>query len=369
MPAGVAVAPDDIAQALQRRRLGHGRGARMGFEADRVEILGGIWRGQTTGGPVAISVANSEWPKWREVMAPNPGEPPNTARAAKLTRPRPGHADLAGMVKYSHDDARAILERSSARETAARVALGSVAASFLFQALGVRIISHVVNLGGVWAQGKTPMPDDAARVDASPVRTLDTAAAEAMQAKIDEAKASGDTLGGIVEVIAYGVPVGLGSHVQADRRLDGELAGALMSIQAIKAVEIGLGMGVADKPGSEVHDRIRRRDGRVRRDTNNAGGIEGGISNGEPIILRAAMKPIPTVPRALATIDTETGEEATAHHQRSDITAVPAAGVVAEAMTALVLARAALEKFGGDCLTEVRRNRQGYQAAIKETLK
>ncbi|MDR2565752.1 MAG: chorismate synthase [Bifidobacteriaceae bacterium] len=366
IPAGVEVAPRDVARALARRRAGHGRGARMGFEADQVEIQGGIWRGKTTGGPVAIAVANSEWPKWREVMSPEPGPPPDTARAAKLTRPRPGHADLAGMVKYGQDDARAILERSSARETAARVALGAVAAAFLDQALGIQIVSHVVALGGVVSNGPAPRPDQAAAVDASPVRTLDAAAERAMVDRIDQAKQAGDTLGGVVEVIAYGAPVGLGSHVQADRRLDAALAGALMGVQAIKAVEIGLGLAAASQPGSAVHDQITREDGRVTRVTNNAGGIEGGVSNGEPIVLRAAMKPIPTVPRALATIDTQTGEAVPAHHQRSDTTAVPAAAVVAEAMTALVLAQAALDKFGGDCLAEVRRNVAGYLAAVPE---
>ncbi|MDR1441339.1 MAG: chorismate synthase [Bifidobacteriaceae bacterium] len=370
IPAGVAIDCGAIAAELARRRLGYGRGARMGFEADQVEALGGLWRGLTTGGPVAIAVANSEWPKWREVMdseTPTGESSANeSARAAKLTRPRPGHADLAGMIKYQQDDARVILERSSARETAARVALGAVAAAFLRQAFGIEIVSHVVSLGGVTAAAPRPLPEDGPKVDSSPVRTLDGAAAQAMAARIEQAKSDGDTLGGVVEVIAYGVPVGLGSHVQADRRLDAALAGALMSIQAIKAVEVGLGLEVANRPGSEVHDQIFRRQGRISRSTNNAGGIEGGISNGEPIVLRAAMKPIPTVPHALATIDLATGEEAPAHHQRSDITAVPAAAVVAEAVTALVLARAALEKFGGDCLSEVRRNYEGYLAAIPE---
>ncbi|MDR3106742.1 MAG: chorismate synthase, partial [Bifidobacteriaceae bacterium] len=258
MPAGVAIGPDEVAAALGRRRLGYGRGARMSFEADQVEIMGGIWRGLTTGGPVAIAIANTEWPKWRQVMSPDPGEPPDSARAVKLTRPRPGHADLAGMIKYGHDDARAILERSSARETAARVAVGEVARAFLDQALDIQIVSHVVALGAVAATGPRPGPRDNGRVDASPVRTLDRAAAAAMTARIDQAKQDGDTLGGVVEVIAYGLPVGLGSHVQADRRLDAALAGAVMSIQAIKAVEIGLGLEAAARPGSEVHDQIIR---------------------------------------------------------------------------------------------------------------
>ncbi|MDR1634528.1 MAG: chorismate synthase [Bifidobacteriaceae bacterium] len=369
IPAGIQVEPEDIAQALARRRAGHGRGARMGFEADQVTVLGGIWRGATTGGPVAISIANSEWPKWRDVMSPEAGPAPDSARAAELTRPRPGHADLAGMLKYGHTDARAILERSSARETAARVAIGAVAEAFLEQALGVQIVSWVVRLGGLTASGPAPAPEDAAALDASPVRTLDPAAALAMTARIDEAKQAGDTLGGAVEVIAYGVPVGLGSHVQADRRLDAELAGALMGIQAIKAVEIGLGVEVANRPGSQAHDPITRRGGRVARLSNHAGGIEGGMSNGEPVVVRATMKPIPTVPHALATIDTTTGAPAPAHHQRSDTTAVPAAAVVAQAMVALVLARAALEKFGGDSLAEVRRNAEGYLNAVPEQLR
>jgi chorismate synthase len=369
MPAGVAVAPADIAAALARRRLGHGRGARMGFESDDLHVIGGIWRGLTTGGPVALAIANAEWPKWREVMSPEPGEAPDAARAAKLTRPRPGHADLPGVVKYGHDDARAVLERSSARETAARVAIGAVAAAFLDQALGVRLVSHVVALGGVAADGRQPSPDDVARLDASPARTLDPAAERAMTARVDEAKAAGDSLGGVVEVIAHGLPAGLGSHVQADRRLDAALAWALMSVPAIKAVEVGLGAEAAARPGSAVHDQIYRQDGLVRRRSNHAGGVEGGISNGEPVVVRAAVKPIPTLTRALATIDIATGEAALANHQRSDTTAVPAAAVVAEAMTALVLARAALEKFGGDSLTEVRRNLAGYLAAVPETVR
>ncbi|MDR0594198.1 MAG: chorismate synthase [Bifidobacteriaceae bacterium] len=369
MVAGVEMSPRTVGQALARRRSGHGRGARMGFEADQVEIIGGVWRGATTGGPIAISVANSEWPKWRQVMSPEPGPPPPGARAAKLTRPRPGHADLPGMVKYGHDDARAVLERSSARETAARVALGAVAAAFLEQALGARLVSHVVALGGVSADGPRPLPSDVAALDASRLRTLDPAADAAMAAAVDQARRDQETLGGVVEVIAYGLPAGLGSHVQADRRLDAALAGAIMSIQAIKAVEIGLGLAAAALPGSAVHDQLDRQDGRLVRRTNNAGGIEGGISNGEPVVVRAAMKPIPTVPRALATIDTATGAPAQAHHQRSDTTAVPAAAVVAEAMAALVLARAALEKFGGDHVRETRRNLAGHLAAVPETMR
>jgi chorismate synthase len=340
----------------------------MGFEQDQVRLIGGVWRGLTTGAPIAIEIENTEWPKWEEVMTPDPGPVPDTARAEPLTRPRPGHADLAGMQKYGATEARAILERSSARETAARVALGAVAEAFLDQALGIRLVSHVVTLGGVSAHA-VPTPDDVDALDASPVRTLDAEGAEAMMRAVDAAKKNGDTLGGTVEVIAYGVPAGLGSHVQADRRLDGALAGAVMSIQAIKGVEIGMGFEVASRPGSQVHDPITRKDGRIARTSNNAGGIEGGISNGEPIVVRAAMKPIPTVPHALPTVDVATGEAAPAHHQRSDVTAVPAAAVVAQAMTALVLAKAALDKFGGDSVDEVRRNVAGYLAAIPEVMK
>jgi chorismate synthase len=341
----------------------------MGFEADLVSVKGGLWRGLTTGAPVAIEIANTEWPKWQDVMSPDPAPVPDTARGAALTRPRPGHADLPGMAKYGQADARAILERSSARETAARVALGAVAEAFLSQALGVGLASHVVALGGVVAQAVQPRPEDLARLDASPVRTLDEVAAGAMMARIDQAQADGDTLGGVVEVIAYGVPVGLGSHVQADRRLDARLAGAVMSVQAIKGVEIGLGFEAAARPGSAAQDEIHRRDGRVARDTNRAGGLEGGIANGEPIVVRAAMKPIPTVPNALATIDTTTGLPAKAHPQRSDTTAVPAAAVVCQAMVALVLAQAALEKLGGDTVAEVVRNLAGYLESIPGALR
>ncbi|MDR2380100.1 MAG: chorismate synthase [Bifidobacteriaceae bacterium] len=379
MPAGVVITREDISQALARRRLGYGRGARMAFEADQLDLVGGIWRGATTGAPVALVIHNSEWPKWAETMSPDPGEPPPSARSAPLTRPRPGHADLAGMIKYAQADARAILERSSARETAARVAVGAVAAAFLRQALDIEVISHVVALGGVRADPAfTPAVGQAepagaagavaAQVDASPVRTLDQAACQAMTDAIDAAQQSGDTLGGVVEVIAYGVPPGLGSHVQWDRRLDARLAEALMSVQAVKAVEIGLGTAAGALPGSAVHDPVERIGGRVRRPTNHAGGIEGGMSNGEPVVARATIKPIPTLARALASIDTATGAPAKAIHQRSDVTAVPAAGVVAEAMVALVLADAALEKFGGDSLAEVRRNAVAYLGAIPQEL-
>jgi chorismate synthase len=368
VPAGVEVATADVAAALARRRAGYGRGARMKFEQDEVELTGGVRHGRTLGGPVAIRIGNTEWPKWETVMAPDPVDDyvlADQARNAPLTRPRPGHADLAGMQKYGYDDARAVLERASARETAARVALGEVARRFLRQVLGAEIVSHVVALGSVRApDGLAPLPPDLDRVDADPVRCLDPAASAAMQAEIDAAKRDGDTLGGIVEVVVYGLPPGLGSHVHWDRRLDGRLAGALMSIQAIKGVEIGDGLATAGRRGSEAHDEMENTEGGVRRLTNRAGGIEGGMSTGEPVRVRAAMKPISTVPRALATIDVRTGEAAKAINQRSDVTAVPAAGVVAEAMTALVIADAALEKFGGDSVAETARNYDSYLKAL-----
>ena len=364
VPAGVGVTSADVASALARRRAGYGRGARMKFEQDEVELTGGVRHGLTLGGPVAIRIANTEWPKWETVMSPDPVDAEilaAQARNAPLTRPRPGHADLAGMQKYGADDARAILERASARETAARVALGEVARRLLRQVLGAEIVSHVVALGSVHApDGYVPGPQDLARIDADPVRCLDAAASAAMQAEVDAAKQDGDTLGGVVEVVAYGLPPGLGSHAHWDRRLDGRLAGALMSIQAIKGVEVGDGFTTAARRGSLAHDEIEGGEAGIRRTTNRAGGIEGGMSTGEPVRVRAAMKPISTVPRALATIDVRTGEPARAINQRSDVTAVPAAGVVAEAMTALVLADALLEKFGGDSVREVRRNLRGY---------
>jgi chorismate synthase len=368
VPAGVEVATADIAAALARRRAGYGRGARMKFEQDEVELTGGVRHGRTLGGPVALRIANTEWPKWETVMAPDPVDEfvlADQARNAPLTRPRPGHADLAGMQKYGYDEARAVLERASARETAARVALGEVARRFLRQALGAEIVSHVVALGSVRApDGLAPLPGDLDRVDADPVRCLDPEASAAMQAEIDTAKREGDTLGGIVEVVVYGLPPGLGSHVHWDRRLDGRLAGALMSIQAIKGVEIGDGLTTAGRRGSQAHDEMENTEAGVRRLTNRAGGIEGGMSTGEPIRARAAMKPISTVPRALATIDVRTGEPAKAINQRSDVTAVPAAGVVAEAMTALIVADAALEKFGGDSVAETTRNYESYLKAL-----
>ncbi|HEX9529286.1 MAG TPA: chorismate synthase [Streptosporangiaceae bacterium] len=368
MPAGVEVTTADVAAALARRRAGYGRGARMKFEQDEVEITAGVRHGRTLGGPVAITVANSEWLKWEAVMSPDPvpaAELAGLARNDPLTRPRPGHADLAGMQKYGHDDARPVLERASARETAARVAIGEVARRFLAQALGVEVLSHVVALGGISVEARTlPRPGDQETVDADPVRCLDAAASAAMVAEIDAARKDGDTLGGVIEVVVHGLPPGLGSHVHGDRRLDARLAGAMMSIHAIKGVEIGDGFASAARRGSQAHDEIEPGPSGVRRLTNRAGGIEGGMSTGNPIRVRAAMKPISTVPRALSTVDVRTGELAKAINQRSDVTAVPAAGVVAEAMAALVIADAALEKFGGDSVTETRRNVAGYLESL-----
>ena len=364
MPAGVRVSTEDIAVALARRRAGYGRGARMKFEQDEVELTAGVRHGSTLGGPVAIRVANTEWPKWEAVMSADPVAAENLeglARNAPLTRPRPGHADLAGMQKYGHHDARPVLERASARETAARVALGEVARRLLSQVLGVEILSHVVAIGPVRASdGVMPGPQDKAAIDADPVRCADPATSQAMVAEIDAARSDGDTLGGVVEVLAFGLPPGLGSFTHWDRRLDARLAGALMSIQAIKGVEVGDGFTTAARRGSAAHDEIQATPDGIARRTNRAGGIEGGMSTGEVIRVRAAMKPISTVPRALDTIDTSTGEPAKAINQRSDVTAVPAAGVVAEAMVALVLAEAAIEKFGGDSVDEMRRNAESY---------
>ncbi|RZS89411.1 chorismate synthase [Motilibacter rhizosphaerae] len=365
LPAGVRVTSTDVADDLARRRLGYGRGARMSFERDEVQLLGGVRHGLSQGGPVAVQVGNTEWPKWEQVMSADPVDEEvlaGLARNAALTRPRPGHADLVGMQKYDVDDARPILERASARETAARVALGVVAKKFLEQVLGASVLSHVVRIGGAVAPaGSVPEPGDLERVDADPVRALDPAASAAMVEEIDRAHKDGDTLGGVVEVVVHGLPPGLGSHVHWDRRIDARLAGALMGIQAIKGVEVGDGFELAATPGSRAHDEIETDDaGHVRRRSGRSGGTEGGMTTGEVLRVRAAMKPIATVPRALDTIDTATGEAAKAHHQRSDVCAVPAAGVVAEAMVALVLADAVLEKFGGDSVGETRRNVQGY---------
>ncbi|HSV65865.1 MAG TPA: chorismate synthase [Mycobacteriales bacterium] len=368
LPAGVRVSSGGIADELARRRAGYGRGARMSFERDEVELTGGVRHGVTMGGPVAVRVGNSEWPKWEVVMAADPVDPDelaSLARNAPLTRPRPGHADLVGMQKYGATDARPILERASARETAARVAVATVARAFLAQALGVEVVSHVVAIGMVSApDGVVPGSADRAAVEASPVRCFDAKASQLMVEEIDATKRAGDTLGGVVEVVAYGLPPGLGSFVHGDRKLDARIAGALMGIQAIKGVEFGDGFGLARVRGSRAHDEIENTPDGVRRTTGRAGGVEGGMSTGEPLRVRAAMKPISTVPRALATIDVATGEPAVAINQRSDVCAVPAAGVVAEAMVALVLADAALEKFGGDSVAETRRNAEGYLANL-----
>ena len=370
IPAHVRVTSADIADALARRRLGTGRGARMKFEADEVTLLAGVRHGEALGSPIAIMIGNSEWPKWETVMAADPVDADvlaDLARNAALTRPRPGHADLAGMQKYDWDEARPILERASARETAARVALGRVASAFLEQAFGIRVLSHVVRIGAAASeQAALPTPEDLTAIDAHPVRCFDTWAGDAMLAEIAAAKTEGDTLGGVVEVLAYGLPPGLGSHTQWDRRLDGRLAQALMGIQAIKGVEVGDGFALAETRGSLAHDEMRPAHGGIERLSNRSGGTEGGMSNGEILRVRAAMKPIATIPRALRTVELTTGEAAQANHQRSDVCAVPAAGVVAEAMVALVLAELALEKFGGDSLAETRRNHAGYLARLAE---
>jgi chorismate synthase len=373
LPAGVRVTSGDVADALARRRLGHGRGARMSFEQDQVAFLGGVRHGVTQGGPVAITVANTEWPKWERVMSPDPVDPEELAgqaRNAPLTRPRPGHADLAGMQKYGFDDARPVLERASARETAARVALGAVAAALVEQTTGARLVSHVVAIGRASApDGSWPTPDQVDRLDADPVRCLDPDASAAMVAEIDEAHRAGDTLGGVVEVLVHGLPPGLGSYAHWDRRLDSRLAAALMGVQAIKGVAVGDGFESARRRGTQAHDEIERTsDGALHRRTARAGGIEGGMTTGDPVRVRAAMKPISTVPRALDTVDVSTGDAAQAISQRSDVCAVPAAGVVAEAMVALVVADAVLEKFGGDSVDETRRNVTGYLDHLPETM-
>lgn len=368
MPAGVPLSTKDVAAELARRRLGYGRGKRMTFEEDRVEVLGGLRHGHTLGSPLAIMVANSEWPKWTEVMAPDPvadSETLTTGRGAPLTRPRPGHADLTGMQKYGFNEIRPVLERASARETAARVAVGAAAKSLLRE-VGVSVVSHVVRLGPVLTRSRAvPTAADLEEIDASPVRCLDGEAEGRMVAAIDAARAAGDTLGGVFEVVAHGLPPGLGSYVQWDRKLDARLAAALMSIQAIKGVEVGEGFAGAAKPGSRAHDAIVPTSGaRPRRRTGRSGGIEGGMSTGETLRLRAAMKPLSTLVKALDTVDLQTGRKASANVQRSDATALPAAAVVGEAVVALVLADALLEKTGGDSLDEVRRNLEGYLASL-----
>jgi chorismate synthase len=367
LPAGVPLTSADLARDLARRRLGYGRGKRMRFEEDRLEVLGGLRHGRTLGSPLAVRIDNSEWPKWTEVMAPDPVDDPEATRGgrgAPLTRPRPGHADLTGMQKYGFGEARPVLERASARETAARVALGAAARALLGQ-VGVAVLSHVVRLGPVATRSRAvPTPADLEEIDASPVRCLDGEAEGRMVAAVDAAKGAGDTLGGVFEVVARGLPPGLGSYVHWDRKLDARLAAALMSIQAIKGVEVGDGFATAARPGSRAHDAIVPAEGRPRRRTGRAGGIEGGMSTGEVLRLRAAMKPLSTLVRALDTVDVATGAKASAVVQRSDVTAVPAAAVVGEAVVALVLADALLEKTGGDSLPEVRRNLDAYLATL-----
>ena len=371
VPADFPLTRDDVSRQLARRRLGYGRGARMKFEADEVTLLGGVRHGRTLGSPVAIMIGNTEWPKWTTVMSADPVDPAELdgARGATLTRPRPGHADFNGMLKYGPTDARNILERSSARETAARVAAGTVARSILREALGVEIVSHVISIGASQPyEGDLPTFADQDAIDDSPVRAFSQEAEESMVAEIEAAKKQGDTLGGIVEVVVHGLPVGLGSHISGEARLDAQLASALMGIQSVKGVEIGDGFEEARRRGTQAHDEMVRVDGGVDRLTNRAGGLEGGMTNGQPLVVRAAMKPISTVPRALKTVDMESGAAATAIHQRSDVCAVPAGGVVAETMVALTLARAVTEKFGGDSLTELRRNVDGYLAQVADRL-
>ncbi|MCK6080722.1 chorismate synthase [Microbacterium sp. EYE_5] len=372
LPSGVPVSLDAIRADLARRKLGYGRGSRMKFEEDELTLSGGVRHGLSLGSPIALRIGNTEWPKWIEVMNPEPTELSDRSRGrgAALTRPRPGHADLVGMQKYDFDEARPILERASARETAARVALGAIARSFLSE-LGIRLVSHTLSIGPVQAPEGSPLPtpDDVDALDADPLRCFDAATSERMVAEVDAAKKDGDTLGGIVEVLAYGLPPGVGSHVHWDRRLDGKLAQALMSVQAIKGVEVGDGFETTRRRGSAAHDELFVTDDGISRASDRAGGTEGGMSTGTVLRVRAGMKPIATVPRALRTVDVATGDTAAAHHQRSDVCAVPAAGVVAEAMVAIVLADAVLEKFGGDSIRETRRNLESYLAAIPEALK
>lgn len=372
LPAGVPITTEKVQEALARRRLGYGRGARMKFEKDQVSLSGGVRHGSTMGGPVAITIANTEWPKWQDVMSADPvdAEKLTGARAEALTRPRPGHADFTGMQKYGFLDSRPVLERASARETAARVALGAVASSFLSQ-LGIEIVTHTVGIGPVMVPAGSPLPTlaDLEALDADPLRCFDAETSAKMVAEVDDCHSSGDTIGGVVETLVYNLPPGLGTFVHWDRRLDSQLAAALMGIQAIKGVEVGDGFETAKRRGSVAHDEIERDgSGRVKRLTDRAGGIEGGMSNGEVLRVRAAMKPISTVPRALATIDVATGDAAKAHHQRSDVCAVPAAGVVAEAMVALVIANSVLEKFGGDSVAETKRNMRSYIEHIPAVL-
>lgn len=371
LPAGVPILKEDIQDALGRRRLGYGRGARMKFEQDEVTLSAGVRFGLSQGGPVALRIANTEWPKWETVMsaAPVDAEELTGARAAALTRPRPGHADFTGMQKYGFDDARPVLERASARETATRVALGRIAQNFLRE-LGIELVTHTVAIGPVQNESlELPRPSDLEALDTDPVRCFDKSASGAMVAEIDLCHSQGDTIGGVTETLVYGCPPGLGSYVHWDRRLDAQLAAAVMGIQAMKSVEIGDGLETTKRRGSVAHDEIVREDGEVSRVTDRAGGIEGGMSNGEIIRVRAGMKPISTVPRALRTLDTATGDATTAHHQRSDVCAVPAAGVVVEAMVSLVIANSVLEKFGGDSVAETKRNLDSYLASIPEVMR
>lgn len=372
MPAGVSVSIADIRVDLARRKLGYGRGARQKFEEDELAVSSGVRFGLTTGGPIAIRIGNTEWPRWVDVMSVDPVDPGTLpkGRGAPLTRPRPGHADLVGMQKYHFEEARNVLERASARETAARVALGAVARAFLRE-LGVGLVSHTLSIGAVRIPEGAPLPapDDVARLDEDPLRCSDPATSARMVAEVDAAQKDGDTLGGVVEVLAYGLPPGLGSYVHWDRRLDAQLAAALMGIQAIKGVEIGDGFTTSTRRGSHAHDELFASDAGITRITDRAGGTEGGMSTGTVLRVSAAMKPISTIPHALRTVDVATGATAEAHHQRSDVCAVPAAGVVAEAMVALVLANSVLEKFGGDSVVETHRNLRGYLAAIPENLK
>ena len=368
IPAGLPVSAERVNAELKRRMGGYGRGARMKIEADQIEWLAGVRAGETLGSPIAMLVWNRDWEHWQDVMAPEADAPSGAERRRQVTRPRPGHADLAGSLKYDRQDARDILERASARETVARVACGAVC-KLLLEQFGTEIGSHVVELGGVkagvGAQHAAPLPIPSplnAVADASPVRCLDAEAEREMIARIDAAKAAGDTLGGVVEVVALGAPVGLGSHVSWDRKLDGRLAQALMSIPAVKGVELGLGFEAARRKGSEVHDEILPG---LARATNRAGGTEGGMTTGEPLVLRVAMKPISTLMSPLKTVDLKTGSPAQAQSERSDVTAVPAMGVIAEAMVALVLAQALVEKFGGDALSEMKRNFVGYIAQVR----
>jgi chorismate synthase len=361
MPAGLPVSAERVNAELKRRMGGYGRGARMKIEADQIEWLAGVRNGETLGSPIAMLIWNRDWEHWQDVMAAE-ADAPGAERRRQVTRPRPGHADLAGSIKYDRADARDILERASARETAARVACGAVC-KLLLEQFGIEIGSHVVELGGVVAKLPSPVPQPLnVAVDASPVRCLDPVAEKEIIARIDAAKAAGDTLGGVVEVLALGVPVGLGSHVSWDTKLDGRIAQALMSIPAVKGVELGLGFEAARRKGSEVHDEILPGFARA---TNRAGGTEGGMSTGEALVARVAMKPISTLMSPLKTVDLKTGAPAQAQSERSDVTAVPAMGVIAEGMLALVLAQAMLEKFGGDALSEMKRNYEGYAAQVR----